>query len=143
MSTLPLTRTPTLRSVGWWMTVIAALYLLVSAAIAAAAPVSFAHSLGLPLASTADDGFPVVYATRTTVIALLALILALRQEIAILSILVLLATVLPLTDAVVVATHHAGAPTAVKHLASAVYLLATWILLRHHLHRSRRERYGG
>lgn len=119
MSMSTLVRNRAVRSFGWWMVLAAMLYLLINAVTAATAPVSFAKGLGLPLTNTADDGFAIIYATRTTVIAILALILALRADIATLSLLVLVSIFLPLTDAAVVASQHAAVPTVLRHLSAA------------------------
>lgn len=125
------------RSVGYWMAVAAALYVLFNAIQAVIGPVSFAGHLGLPLLGPADDGFVFVYATRSAVIGLIALMLAWRRDLPTLALVVLVAAAMPVIDAIVLANHHAGTATVVRQLVTAGYLLVTWYLLRHHVrHRS-------
>jgi len=124
------------RSIGFWMAVLAALYLLFSASRAAIAPVAFAHGLGLPLTDPADDGFVFVYATRSAAIGLVALALAWRRELSALAVLVIVSAGIPVIDAVLIASHHGGAGSAVQQAASSVYLVVTWYLLRLHIRRA-------
>jgi hypothetical protein len=114
---------------GYGLAVLAAVYLLGNAAWAALAPAGFARRLGLPLAAPADGRLMYLYASRSAVIALLALVLAVRRDLAALSWLVLLAALLPFIDAVLVRRAHAGTGTLVRHLVSGGYLLITALLL--------------
>jgi Domain of unknown function (DUF4267) len=123
------------RSVGYWLAVLAACYLMVNAAWAAFSPFGFADRLGLPLADPADDGLLYVYASRSAVIALLALVLAARRDLRALAWLVLLAAVLPFVDATLVARAHAPTGTLARHLVSGGYLVVTGILLVRHTRR--------
>jgi hypothetical protein len=124
-------RTRTLpRSVGFWMAVLGALYLLSSATRAAITPVSFAHALGLPLTNPADDGFVYVYATRSAAIGLLALALAWRRDIAQLALLVIVSAGVALLDVVLIASTHGSVGAVAQQAAGSVYLMVTWYLLR-------------
>jgi hypothetical protein len=124
------------RSVGYWLAVIAALYLMVNAVWATLAPAGFAARLGLPLADPADEGLVYVYASRSAVIALVALAFAVRRDLRALAWLVLFAAVLPFVDMALTAHAHAGTGTLARHLVSGGYLVVTGLLLVRQTRRS-------
>ena len=119
------------------MAILAALYLLFSAARAAIEPVAFARALGLPLTSPADNGFVFVYATRSALIGLVALTLAGRRDLSPLALLVAVAAGLPVLDAALIAGHRGPTASVAVQLATFGYLVVTWYLLRRHIRRSR------
>jgi hypothetical protein len=117
-------------SFGAWAVLALAGYLAFSATVAVVDPVYFATRLGLPLASAADSGFVLVYASRTAFLVLFALVMLVRREIETLAVFALIAVIVPLGDAIV--TAKSGAPVAIvaRHLGAAVFLAVTAFLLR-------------
>jgi hypothetical protein len=116
--------------VSFWLVLVGAVFLLLNVARAVTDPVDFARYLGLPLADPADDGFVLVYALRTFFIAALALVLIVRRATGTLALFALLATVMPVGDAVLTARADAAGATVGRHVAIAVYLLVTAYALR-------------
>lgn len=126
----PTTRPPTrLRSVGIWLTLLAALYLLINVIRAVVDPVAFAEFYGVPLAATGDGTWVLVYASRTLFVAAVASYVALRGSLRDAAVLVALATVMPIFDATLTAGAGAAAGTVLRHIAVVAVLLVTAGLL--------------
>lgn len=117
------------KTIGFWMIVVGAAYLLVTAARAFAAPAGFASYLGLPLTDRSDTGFVRVYAARTLFIGSFAAALSIRRDLSTLSVFALLAVLMPVTDAVLVSRAGAGTGTVLRHASVGVFLLVTSLLL--------------
>lgn len=117
------------RSPGWWLTALAAAYSFVNVGRAVADPAGFADYFGLPLADPADDQLVLLYASRTLVIALLAVVLLVRRDLTVLTAFAGFATLLPVSDAWVVAAADGGAGTVARHVVVAVVLAITTVLL--------------
>lgn len=118
------------RSVGVWMAGAGGLLMLVNAGRAFADPDGFARYLGLPLAAGGDAGLVHVYGLRALFIGLLVGTLLLLRERGVLWIVAAVAIVMPLGDAWL--TSQAGAPslTVGRHLAIAIFLGVTAMMLR-------------
>ncbi len=117
------------RSAGVWLALLGSLYLLVNVVRVIIDRVSFAAYLGLPLAAPADSGWVVVYASRTTAIAVLALYLIVRGQLRSLAALALTGALISVSDAVLTGTSGAGAGTVARHVAATAVLLLTAALL--------------
>lgn len=119
-----------LRTVGFWCAIIMAAAQATSAIRAFVDPSAFADYMGLPMGgSGTSQGFVLVYALRTTLIAFLAAYLAISGRLRALAVISLVALILPLGDAWLSA--QAGAPQAIviRHLGIAAFLGFTSLML--------------
>lgn len=125
------------RSAGVWMAALGGLLMLVNAARAFADPDGFARYLGLPLAARGDAGLVHVYGLRALFIGLLVGALLLLRERGALWIVAAIAIVMPVGDALL--TAQAGAPVSTigRHIAIAIFLGVTALLLRRDAQRGR------
>lgn len=117
------------RAAGLWMAGLIAAMMLFNAWQAFADPAAFATRFGLAGAADADAGFVHVYASRALFLALVtATLLATRQWRGLMWF-ALVAMVMPIADAVQVAS--AGGPGSIvgRHVAITVYLALTAYLL--------------
>ena len=117
------------RSVGYWMAALIVVLMAVNAVRAFADPAGFATYLGLPLTDPKDTGFVNVYGLRAAFLGLFAAILLIQQDLNALKWFALAAVIMPIGDAYLVS--NAGAPTStfVRHVAIAIYLVATFYML--------------
>ena len=118
-----------IRSAGFWLAALGGLLMAVNSIRALSDPAAFASYLGLPLAASSDAALIHVYALRALFIAvLIAALLVTRQRQA-LALLAACAIVMPVGDALL--TSAAGAPmsTVLRHVAIAVYLLITALVI--------------
>jgi hypothetical protein len=117
------------RSAGFWMGALIALLMGVNTFRAFADPIGFATYLGVPLKNPADAGLVYVYGFRAAFLGLFAAVLLIRQDMQTLKLYALAALVMPIGDALL--TWTAGAPPAIfgRHVAIAIYLLATAYML--------------
>jgi hypothetical protein len=121
------TRSPW-RSVGLWMTALLVAYLFFNVARAIANPAGFAAYFGIPLDNPGDDAFVLVYAIRTLFLGLFGLALLLRRSYASLALYLLVATVMPIGDALLV-WQRGGEPSIIaRHIAITGIILLTWFL---------------
>ncbi len=118
------------RSVGFWMASLMVLLQLVNAARAFSDPVGFATYLGLPLADSADTGFVAVFGLRALFLAVFAATLLLMRQIRVLSLMALVAVIMPIGDVLLVSNADAPTATIVRHAVIGLYLLVTWFFLR-------------
>jgi hypothetical protein len=116
------------RSLGIWMVVILIVYILFSAFRSLQNPVEFAAGFGLPPANPNNNGFVYVYSIRAIFLGLLGLVLLVRRNYSALALFVLVATVMPIGDAVLVALNGGG--TVIQHVLTAGFLLLTWFFMR-------------
>jgi heme A synthase len=93
-------------------------------------PVGFAAYLGLPLADPRDVGFVHVYGLRAAFVGLLTAGLIVRRDWRTLALVALAGLVMPLGDAALTLAANAEPATVARHVAIAVYLLATALLLQ-------------
>lgn len=133
-ATLPTsTRTaqPTLspwRSVGLWMSALLITYLFFNVLRATAGPANFAETFGVPLANPGDDAFVLVYAIRTLFLGLFGLALLVRRSYAALALFLLVATVMPIGDALLVWQRGGEPATIARHIVITGIVLLTWFL---------------
>ena len=118
-----------LRSVGFWLAFVMALLQAVYALQAFLDPSGFATYRGTPLLASGDTDWVQIYASRTTFIALVVGSLLARRDMATLKWVALLGVVMPVGDALL--AHQAEASLAVisRHVATVIYLLATFLTL--------------
>ncbi len=116
------------RSVGLWMSGLLIAYLFFNVVRAVASPASFATSFGTPLDNPGDDAFVLVYAIRTLFLGLFGLALFLRRSYASLALFLLVATVMPIGDALLV-WQRGGEPAIIaRHIVITGIVLLTWFL---------------
>lgn len=118
------------RSIGLWMSAIVIGYILFNAVRAAFTPVAFAAYFGVSLESPGDDAFVRVYAIRALFLGVFGLTLLLRRSYAVLALFTLVATLMPIGDALLVAGSGGAAATVARHALIAVFLLLTWYFTR-------------
>jgi hypothetical protein len=111
------------------LAVLTAVFLLVNVVRAVATPGDFAAYLGAPLAAPADEAWVLVYASRTAVLAAVALLLVHRGLYRVLGSVYLVGVVAPITDLVVSAEAGAGADKLAFHVFVAGYLVLTGVAL--------------
>jgi hypothetical protein len=121
------TRSPW-RSVGLWMSALLVAYMLLNAVRATADPASFAAYFGIPLNNPSDDAFVLVYAIRTLFLGLFGLALFVRRSYTTLALFLLVATVIPIGDALLVWQRGSEASVMARHIAIAGFVLLTWLL---------------
>jgi hypothetical protein len=103
---------------------------LVYAVYAFADPAAFSLIRGTELFATGDSDWIRIYASRTLFIALLIGYLLYRRHFAILAIASLLGVIMPVTDACLAYHASAGAKVVLKHVATALFLVVTFVILR-------------
>lgn len=124
------------RSVGLWMSALLIAYLFFNVLRAVANPAGFAASFGTPLDNPADDAFVLVYAIRTLFLGLFGLALFLRRGYASLALFLLVATVMPIGDALLV-WQRGGEPASIaRHIVITGIVLSTWFLTSRWLRRA-------
>lgn len=124
----PAARSPW-RSAGVWMAVFLVAYMFFNAVRAVQNPTAFAMNYGVTLAP-GNNAFVLVYAIRALFLGLFGAALVLRQNFGALALFVLVAVIMPLGDAMLVSVAGGPTTTVIRHLLTAVFLLATWFLLR-------------
>jgi hypothetical protein len=124
------------RSVGLWLSALLVGYMLVNAVRAIVSPISFASSFGIPLNNPSDDAFVLVYATRALFLGLFGLALFLRRSYASLALFALVATVMPIGDALLVALRGGELAIVVRHSLTAGVVLLAWFLTQRWVRRS-------
>lgn len=123
------TRSIPWRKIGFGCAIVMGLAQASSALRAFADPVAFSVYMGLPIASPEQAGFVIVYALRTTFIAALAFYLALTGRLRALAVIAAIAMVLPVGDAWLSAQAGADNTIVYRHIAIAVFLAFTAIML--------------
>jgi hypothetical protein len=119
-----------IRSVGYWLSVVLIGYLFFNVFRALTAPADFAATFGTPLSDNGDTSFVIVYAIRTLFISLYGLILLLRRDMPQLSTYLLVAAVMPIGDALLVATSGGASSIILRHVIIVGVVLVNWFLLR-------------
>jgi hypothetical protein len=118
------------RAPGVWMTGFLVVYILLNAVRAVQNPVDFARYYGLPLTDAANIAFVHVYAIRALFLGLSGLTLMLRMKWQTLALFALVAVVMPVGDALLVGLQGGETATILRHVLTAVFLLATWYFLQ-------------
>ena len=118
-----------LRSVGFWLAFFMGVLQATYAVQAFVDPSAFASYRGTPLAAAGDSDWVRIYASRTLFIALVIGLLLVRRDLVALKWTALLGVVMPVTDALL--ANQAGAPLAVilRHIATVLYLVLTFVAL--------------
>ncbi len=111
------------------MVLLAAALMFVNAARAFANPSGFATYLGLPIDDASANGFVLVYGVRALFIGVLAATLVITRQIRALAWFAGVAVIMPVGDAILTAQAGAATSTIGRHVAIAVFLLATSLLL--------------
>ena len=117
------------RFVGVWIFLVLIIYILYSAALAFILPQDFAETFG-PNTPGGTSTFIQVYAIRTLFLGVYGLILLLQRDIKAAARFLLVATIIPLGDTVLVATKAAPPQTIIKNLIIALVILLTGLLLQ-------------
>jgi hypothetical protein len=112
------------------MVVVLIVYILFNAVRAIVNPVDFAAFYGLPLVDPGNTAFVFVYAIRALFLGLFGLGLLLRRDFNALALYALIASVMPIGDALLVGLEGGPTGTIGRHVLTAVFLLATWYMLR-------------
>ena len=117
-----------LKHIGFWLVLFVLLYSIANVIRATLAPAGFAGAMGLSF-DPSSTSYVYVYALRTAFIAAYGLVLLRARDRRSLAAFAGLATLMPLGDAVVVATEGLGGAFVVKHVVIAGYLMLTAIAL--------------
>jgi len=122
-------RSSALVRIGYGMSLLIALWMGVNTLRAFLAPEAFARNFGLGVTSGTDLAFVQVYGLRALFLGAFALFLILRRDARTLGWFALIATIMPVGDALLVAQAAAPPEVIARHAAIAVYLLVTSALL--------------
>lgn len=126
-------------SAGTWMALAAVVLLIVNVVRAVTDPVGFVAFFGLAEAAAGNGDLAVVYAIRTLFVAVLAAVLIVRRDLPGLTTFALAAVLIPVGDALLVAARSGPPLVIARHVAIAVFLLATWWVLRRDARRGARD----
>jgi hypothetical protein len=118
-----------LRSVGFWLVLIMGVLQAVYAVQAFVDPSAFAVYRGTPLAADGDAEWVRIYASRTLFVALVVGLLLVRRDFVALKWVALLGVVMPLSDALLAQQAGAAGPVVLRHVATVIYLLVTFVVL--------------
>jgi hypothetical protein len=117
------------KTLGFWLVLAMTLLQLFYSCFAFASPVEFASYRGSNLMAGSDAEWVRIYASRTLFVALVLGLLLLLREVTLLRWFSLLGIVMPLSDAVLAYQSAASYSIISRHLATIVYLLATFAVL--------------
>ena|SRR5688572_8380703 len=117
------------RAVGFWLVLAMALLQMLYSIYAFTSPVEFASYRGSRLTPGGDTEWVRIYASRTLFVAMMLGLLLLLQEVPVLKWISLLGIVMPLSDAALAYQNAAPISIISRHLATVVYLLATFAVL--------------
>ena len=112
-----------------WLVVLLGGFMGVNTVRALFDPVGFASYMGLPLTDPANHGFVHVYALRAAFLSLCVFGLLWLRDIRALVVLALAALVMPIGDAILVASNGAPSLIVIRHAATAVLVAVTAGLL--------------
>ena len=119
-----------LRTAGTILVLLMAGLQLTYALYAFADPAGFSLIRGTELFATGDSDWIRIYASRTLFIALIIGYLLYRKHFRILAVASLLGTVMPVADAWLAYQASAGDKVVLKHVATALFLIITFTILR-------------
>jgi hypothetical protein len=120
-----------LRLPAIWATIGLILYLLVNIAQSLSAPGAFAVRFGTPLSNPGDVAFVYAYAVRTLFTAALCAGLIAYGQLKVLAGLMVLATLIPLGDGLIVIAGGGPVEIIIRHFVIAVIVLCLGLWLRH------------
>jgi hypothetical protein len=119
-----------LRTTGIILVFLMAGLQLAYALYAFADPAAFSLIRGTEVVAAGDSDWIKIYASRTLFIALIIGYLLYRKHFSILAVASLLGTVMPVTDAWLAYHASAGDKVVLKHVATALFLVVTYVILR-------------
>lgn len=117
---------PAWRTVGFWLAIPIAVLQAVNAVRTLIDPVGFAAYMG---AAGGDPAWVQIYGLRAAFIALLTGVLLVRQDLNALKWVALCALLMPLGDALIVSGAAADGAIVMRHVATAVFVLVTFVFL--------------
>lgn len=117
------------RSPGIWMATFIVVYITFNAVRATLNPVHFASAFGIPLAGPEHDAFVLVYAIRALFLGVFGFSLLVTRRFRALALFSLVAVVMPVGDAVLVASRGGAGAIVIRHVVIAVFLFLTWFLI--------------
>jgi hypothetical protein len=117
------------RSVGFWMAAVMALVQATYALQAYLDPAAFAAYRGTPITDSNDAIWVHTYGSRTLFVALVVLVLLLRRDLVTLKWAALIGLVMPISDALVAVRAEASLVVVLRHVATGIYLLITFVVL--------------
>jgi len=123
-------RSGTLAKIGWIMVFLMAALQLVYALYAYVDPSAFSITRGTELFDLADEDWVRIYASRTLFVGLIVGYLLYARQFKILAMASLFGIVMPVTDALLAYQASADEAVVLKHVATALFLVATFIVLR-------------
>jgi hypothetical protein len=112
-----------------WLVAFMGTYMLVNTVRATLDPSGFATAMGLPLTDPSNHAFVQVYALRAAFLGFCAWGLLVFREIRALFVFALVATLMPIGDAILTASASAPPLTVTRHAATAIVLALTAYLL--------------
>lgn len=118
------------RTVGFWLAVALIAYMFFNAFRAFTDPVGFAITFGTPLQATGETAFVAVYGIRALFLAVFGLVLLATRNFKGLATFVLVGVVMPVGDALLVASSGSGASIVLRHVMVAALLLVAWWFMR-------------
>jgi hypothetical protein len=127
---MPEVKTKIISKVGFTMVLLMALLQAVYAIYAYIDPQAFALVRGTELFDASDSDWVNIYASRTMFVALIIGYLLFLREYKILVWAALFGVVMPVTDAWLAFHASAENPVIYKHIATIIYLLVTFFVLR-------------
>lgn len=122
-------RSEALRKTGIFLVFLMAGLQFAYAVYAYADPAAFSLIRGTELFAAADSDWIQIYASRTLFIALIIGYLLYNKHFAILAVASLLGIVMPVTDAWLAYQASADNKVVLKHVATAVFLIVTFVIL--------------
>lgn len=120
---------PAWRSIGFWLAAALALSQLTNALRVSFGAAAYSDYMGLPLTSPEDASWVVVYALRALFMGSFAGYLLVTQRYQVLSMMALLALVMPLGDFYLVWEAGGSTGTLARHALIAGVLVAAWLSL--------------
>jgi hypothetical protein len=91
---------------------------------------AFSLNRGTELVDVGDSDWVRIYASRTLFVALIVGCLLLARDFVLLKWVALLGLVMPVADALLAYQSHSAFPVVAKHVATVVYLVCTFLVLR-------------
>ncbi len=123
-------QTTALRTTGMVLVLLMAGLQLAYALYAFADPAAFSLVRGTELFAAGDSDWIRIYASRTLFIALIVGYLLYRKHFKVLAVASLVGTVMPVADAWLAYQASAGGQVVLKHVATALFLIITFAVLR-------------
>ena len=117
------------RSLGFWMAALMAVVQAIYALQAFVDPAGFAAYRAAPITGVAGTMWVHTYGSRTLFVALVVALLLIRGELATLKWMALIGIVMPISDALLAIRAEAPLAIVLRHVATALYLLITFVVI--------------